>query len=173
MRIEAFEDRKMFDIGAAGPDLIAIIPNEGDLIQNNQTLHVAPRELLFRFEDGSVINPSTLGGIQIVRSGGDGVFGVGDVTVPIGFVGIGEHPNEVIVRFAENLPDDLYRITVRASGQGRVTGTVPANPPSPPGPTAQLPVNGGTDIVQTFDLDLAPKLSLLCRNQSLVAPTTN
>ena len=64
LRIEAFEDRKMFDIGATGPDLIAIIPNEGDVIQDNQTLHVAPRELLFRFEDGSIINPSTLGGIK-------------------------------------------------------------------------------------------------------------
>src|SRR5688572_21984923 len=82
LRIEAFEDRKMFDIGAAGPDLIAIIPNEGEVIQNSQVLHVAPRELLFRFEDGSVINPATLGGIEIVRSGGDGVFDNGDAIVP-------------------------------------------------------------------------------------------
>src|SRR5690349_4365412 len=127
LRIEAFEDRKMFDIGAAGPDLIAIIPNEGEVIQNGQVLHVAPRELLFRFEDGSVIDPASLGGIEIVRAGGDGVFNNfigpgGDKAVPIGFRGIGEHPNEVIVRFAESLPDDLYRITVKGTGQTPVRG---------------------------------------------------
>src|SRR4051794_38543354 len=112
LRLESFEQRTLF---AIGPQLIAIIPNEGEEIQANQILHVPPRELTFRFDDGQTIDPSAanLANIQIVR-GGDHILGNGnDLTVTTGFVGIGERPNEVIVRFNTNLPDDKYQITIK------------------------------------------------------------
>lgn len=59
---------------AVGPQLIGIQPNEGSLIQNGQVMHVSPRELVFRFDDGSPIDATTLSGIKISRSGGDGIF---------------------------------------------------------------------------------------------------
>jgi hypothetical protein len=69
--------------------------------------------LTIRFDAGQLIDPASAAtGIQIVRSGGDGTFGNGDppAIVP-GFVGIGDNPNEIIVRFADALPDDFYQLT--------------------------------------------------------------
>lgn len=55
-------------------------------------------------------------GIQIERSA-DGTFGNGnDVPIIPGFVGIGNRPNEVVVRFSSALPDDQYRIKVVGTG---------------------------------------------------------
>ncbi|MCA9020407.1 MAG: DVUA0089 family protein, partial [Planctomycetaceae bacterium] len=61
--------------------------------------------------------PNSLGGIQIVRSGSDGTFTDGnEVTIDPGYIGIGDNPNEVIVRFASALPDDHYQITIFGTG---------------------------------------------------------
>ena len=59
---------------AAGPQLLGIQPNAGSLLENGQILHVAPRELTLRFDAGAAIDPDSLAGIRIVRSGTDGVF---------------------------------------------------------------------------------------------------
>ena len=40
------------------------------------------------------------------------ILGGGDVIVTPGFVGLGDSVHEVIMRFAETLPDDLYRIEI-------------------------------------------------------------
>ncbi|MBT3890130.1 MAG: hypothetical protein HOF72_05855, partial [Planctomycetaceae bacterium] len=42
--------------------------------------------------------------------------GANDVVVTPGYQGVGDFPNEIIVRFAETLPDDLYRIDVYGDG---------------------------------------------------------
>ncbi|QDT08766.1 dockerin type I domain-containing protein [Planctomycetes bacterium K23_9] len=42
--------------------------------------------------------------------------GVSDVLVKPGFVGLGESPREVVFRFAEPLPDDVYQIDVLGTG---------------------------------------------------------
>ena len=122
--VESLEQRMML---AISPTLTAIIPNDGDVVINGQTRHVAPNELTFRFSDGQVIDPATLtGGIQIVRSGGDAVFGNGnDSAIVPGFIGIGVRPNEVVVRFADSLPDDFYRITVVGAGPTPLKNTRP------------------------------------------------
>ena len=70
--------------------------------------------------------------------------GANDVTVQPGFIGIGETPNEVIVRFAETLPDDLYLIDIHGSGS------------SPLRNEAGELFNMGTDVTVNFDLDVAP-----------------
>ena len=86
---------------------------------DSPTLHVAPQELTFRFTEGQSIDPTTLSGIQITRAGANGQFydpvtnpnDKDDVVITPGWVGVGDKPNEVIVRFAENLPDDIYQVT--------------------------------------------------------------
>ncbi|MEM6776757.1 MAG: peptidase, partial [Planctomycetota bacterium] len=130
--VETLEARQLL----AGPQLIGVQPNsggvinldgqfteaDGGLIANSQLTirDTAPRVLTFRFDESQQIDPATLGGVQITRAGDDGVFGVNetsgindDITIVPGLVSVGDtSANEVVVRFAESLPDDSYRINV-------------------------------------------------------------
>lgn len=126
------------------PTLVAIRPNVGDILIEGETRNVAPRELTLQFNPGQVISTANLGSaIQITRGGADRTLnGVGDVPVTIGFVGIGDHPEEVVVRFAETLPDDVYRITLKGSG---------TTPLKNQGNEA---FNNGVDLDRNFRLDL-------------------
>jgi len=137
-----------FSVPAGGPgaaanapatgsfQLVQILPNIDGPLQDGDVRQTAPNELVFRFSPGEAIDPTSLGGISIVRSGFDGIFDNGnDVVVTPGFVGIGDQPHEVIFRFAENLPDDSYRITISGTGGPTVnipgqsfTGVNPADP---------------------------------------------
>ena len=73
-RIESLESRMLL---TSGPSLISIIPNDGSLLQPNDTIHTAPTQLTFRFllGAGEALDQNTLSGIQLTRSGSDGVFG--------------------------------------------------------------------------------------------------
>jgi len=71
--MEALEPRQLL---ATGPQLIGIQPNQGDLLKDGDVRNVAPRELVFNFDQAAVIDEATLGAIQVMRSGGDGVFDV-------------------------------------------------------------------------------------------------
>ncbi|TWU66700.1 Thermophilic serine proteinase precursor [Crateriforma conspicua] len=108
--VEKLEDRRLL----AGPQLIGIQPNEGELIVDGTVRDTAPRSLTFRFDQDQSIDPTTLDGIQIRRAGSDGVFDTADdVAIQPGSVTLGENSsNEVVVRFAETLVDDQYRIDV-------------------------------------------------------------
>ena len=81
-----------------------------------EMLKSAPQEITLRFTPGAKINSATLGSISIVRSGGatDPLGNGNDIAVVPGSMVVESAPNEnqVIVRFAETLPDDVYRITV-------------------------------------------------------------
>ncbi|MDG2128404.1 MAG: matrixin family metalloprotease, partial [Fuerstiella sp.] len=109
-----------FDVDLPDPTLIAVLPNEGTFINVDPalpttTLDVPPNELTLQFNPGQIIDPATVNvnTIQVQRAGHDGQFAEGnEVPVTIGYVGIGDTPEEVIVRFAENLIDDTYRITL-------------------------------------------------------------
>ena len=57
------------DANAVGPELVAVIPNEGGTIVNDTVLNIAPLELKFLFNEHQIIDPDTLGAIQIVRAG--------------------------------------------------------------------------------------------------------
>lgn len=115
MRVEGLEDRRLM---AVGPELVAIQANDGTLIrQAESVLHVAPRDLTLRFDDGQVIDAASLAAIQITQR-----VGTTDVPVTPGFVGIGESPNEVVVRFADTLADGDYRITI-GSGTTQLINT--------------------------------------------------
>ncbi|MGH7136440.1 MAG: hypothetical protein ACREHD_11920, partial [Pirellulales bacterium] len=153
LRIEQVESRLLL---TSGPTLISIIPNDGSVWQPGQniTTHDDPTQLTFRFllSAGETLDPTTLGGIQIARSGGDGVFGNGnDVTVTPGFIGIDPaQPNEVDMRFSSTLPDDLYQITIVGSGNNALKDTSGLNFSS------QSATN--PNYTQDFRLQLGPQV---------------
>ena len=126
-----------------GPELISVVPNSGTAINDGDVLHTGPRELKFIFNEGQAIDEATLSAVKLIRAGGDGILdNANDVVVDYGWIGIGGQPNEIVVRFADTLPDDLYRITIVGAGNNPLTndnGTV---------------FNQGEDVEITFDLDL-------------------
>ncbi|HUE72938.1 MAG TPA: GEVED domain-containing protein [Pirellulaceae bacterium] len=159
LHLEYLEDRRVM---ATGPTLIALLPNSNVPLSftGNDVLNIAPRELLFRFSEGQSIDPASVQqGIRITRSGLDGVFGdANDVVVTPGFVGIGERPREVILRFADNLPDDAYQVTLIGTGLTPLTDT------------SGNPINGGEDQVIPFRLDLGAQVIAVVPQPVTVAP---
>lgn len=109
-QVEDLEVRSLL----AAPTLVAVRPNVGEFLVENEVRETAPNELTLQFNPGQVIDDATVNGnVTVTRAGHDGTFGDGnEVPVTIGFVGVGDQPEEVVVRFAENLPDDHYRITI-------------------------------------------------------------
>jgi hypothetical protein len=108
--LEALEPRQLL----AGPQLIGIQPNEGDLIVEGSVLNVAPRALTFRFDENQSIDPATFDGIRVTRAGDDGQLGTSDdIRLNTGLVTLGDTAtNEVVVRFSDALPDDRYNVEV-------------------------------------------------------------
>lgn len=112
---ESLEQRQLL----AGPDLIAIQPNDGQVIQDSQVLTDAPRELVFRFDNQTPIDPATIqGGISITRAGNDGSFETASVTSDLGTNG------QVIVEFRSLTPGATGNgIQVQLQSSDRGTGT--------------------------------------------------
>ena len=105
--MEALEPRAML------AQLVGIQPNAGELLETGQVLNVAPTSLTFRFDESApALDPETIPDeIRIMRAGLDGDLDDGDnILVMPGYVGLGQSSAEAVVRFAETLPDDLYRI---------------------------------------------------------------
>ncbi len=121
LKLELLEERRLL---AVGPQLLGIDHANGVLLQDGSSHQTAPGHLTFRFEEGQVLDASTLSGIRLVRSGTDYVFDDGDdIIVQPGFVGLGQNASEVIMRFSRTLPDDAYRITIFGVGGGALRNT--------------------------------------------------
>ena len=158
LQMESLEPRQLL---AIGPQLIAILPNQGELLHPGNEpvkLDVAPQQLTFVFDDGQVIDEATVqngNGIEIIRAGRDGAFGdANDRPVSPGWVGIGENPNEVIFRFKETLPDDLFQIRVIGMGAQALrndTGNALNDP-------ADNGIDEGVDEFHSFNLDLGAQI---------------
>ncbi|TWU41720.1 tandem-95 repeat protein [Novipirellula artificiosorum] len=146
----------------AGPDLIAIRPDSGALLQNNDTLNIAPREFNLLFQGGANLDESTIGNnsVRLVRSGGDGTFGeANDVAVALGYVGLAEPGStdaddlqHIVFRPSSSasfnttdpssaFPDDTYRIEIVGAGAAPLTNL------------AGEAFNDGNDFQTTFRLD--------------------
>ncbi|QDU75012.1 hypothetical protein Pan97_20320 [Bremerella volcania] len=150
MKHEPLEKRELLDANVV-PQLVGIQPNSGELLQENDVRGISPRSLTFNFAEVTDVmdelKASTLAdGIVITRAGLDGVLGNADdvkITGPgsnfEGFIGIGDQPNQVVVRFGEALPDDLYRIEITSALQDME------------GQSAQ-------SFVRNFELNLAPQV---------------
>ena len=100
-------------------DFVSAFPNVGDFIAEGTVEYVAPQQITLKFSPGSKVDPQSIAtGITLTRSG-DGTFGNGDdITVKPGSITVDDFPNQnmVIVRFAETLPDDRYKITISGAG---------------------------------------------------------
>jgi len=144
--LEPFEERLLMAID--GPQLLAAIPATGIVINEGTVLSDAPREILLRFS--APINTSTVtnASIQFIRSADD-VFGNGnDVVITPGYIGVDNpnFPNEVVVRFNENLPDDNYRMIIVGAGANALKNTNGAA------------FQDGLNLTRGFSLDLAPQV---------------
>ena len=107
--------------------LDAVRPNVGEFFTPGEIRNVAPQELTLQFSLGSTITPSTITNqsIRVFKAGADGIFGnANDVPVTIGYVGVGSVPNEVVLRFGENLIDEKYRIVVTGAGANSLDATI-------------------------------------------------
>ncbi|MEO1982848.1 MAG: hypothetical protein ABGZ24_20245, partial [Fuerstiella sp.] len=138
-----------FSIQLPPPSLVAVRPDVDEFLQPGETRNIAPNELTLQFNPGQVIDPLTINTSTIVveRAGHDGTFGDGNEEfVNIGFVGIGDVPEEVVVRFAENLVDDDYRITLDGTSGAPISSIV--------GET----LNNGADTTFDFSLDLGARV---------------
>ena len=100
-------------------------------------------DLTFRFNEGQQIDAATLDAINVTGSGFDGIFGnANDVAVQPGFLGIGDFPNEVVMRFVDPLPDDAYRIDLIGSGTDPLTNV------------DGDPFQDGSDLQIGFEMDV-------------------
>ncbi|MCY2976123.1 MAG: Ig-like domain-containing protein [Planctomycetota bacterium] len=107
-------------VGVQAPRLLSIAPNSGQLLDPNaknvssaNVLNESPRELVFRFSGSQQLDPASLRGIRITRSGGDNDFTNGnEIVLTPSFLGFGENNSIVVARFGEALPDDRYRIEI-------------------------------------------------------------
>lgn len=132
---------------STGPQLMGIQPDQDAILQDGDTRNTAPHALTFRFDGAQVIDASTLDAIQITRAGGDQHFGdANDIAITPGFKGLADAPNEVLLRFAETLPDDLYWIDVIGTGDLPLRNTLGAR------------FNSGQDFQSSFRLDLGAQV---------------
>lgn len=152
LNLEALEPRQLL---AVGPQLVGVQPNVGEVLRGGDIRNIAPNDLTFRFDEGQQIDPDSLDAIEIVRSV-DGVFGNGDdIVIEPGFKGIGNFPNEVVVRFQETLPDDQYQITIFGTGPVQlmnIQGHVFNDPDTDTAP------DSGPDRILQFELDLGAQI---------------
>lgn len=117
---EHLEERCVMTVG---PGLVSVTPNAGLFLTDGEIRTESPRELVFQFSPGHVINPASLGAIEIIRSGNDGTFGDGnEVTMSAAYVDAlsAAEPNKIVYRFASTPVDDQYRIIVHGTGPGPV-----------------------------------------------------
>lgn len=121
LRLESLEERRLL---ASHLELVGVQPDGEDFIADGDIRHQAPTTMRFVFSGNQSIDPATLDGIQLTRAGGDGAFGdANDVFIQPGYIGLSDMPNEVILRFAETLPDDDYRIDISGTGPGALRNT--------------------------------------------------
>ncbi|MBM4092153.1 MAG: hypothetical protein FJ276_22390, partial [Planctomycetes bacterium] len=143
LRVEPLEQRRLL----AGLELVGVQPDGKDFIEDGDVRDIPPTALRFVFVGNQQIDPSTLGGIQVSRAGKDGLFGnANDVVIQPGYIGLGAAPNEVMLRFVNTLPDDLYRIDIIGSGVNALRNT------------DGDAFNNGVDQRIQFRLDLGPQV---------------
>ncbi|MCL4201298.1 MAG: pre-peptidase C-terminal domain-containing protein [Pirellulaceae bacterium] len=80
--------------------------------------------------------------------------GASDVAVTPGYVGLGSSPREVIFRFAERLPDDLYRIDIAGTGSNPLRNTAGFSL----GDATDNGIDDGADFSLRFELDLGAQI---------------
>jgi hypothetical protein len=105
------------------------------------------------FEAGALVNARLVSGSLVTRMGANPttyspltLISGDDVPIIPNFIGFGDTNREVVIRFAESLPDDTYVIDILGNGPFALRST------------AGLPFNGGVSRSVRFDLDLGPTI---------------
>jgi hypothetical protein len=80
--------------------------------------------------------------------------GANDVVITPGYVGLGDSAREVVFRFAEPLPDDLYRIDVQGVGSSPLRNDLGFAL----GDTTDDQIDNGADFSLQFELDLGAQI---------------
>ncbi|MEX0794814.1 MAG: hypothetical protein WD045_16870, partial [Pirellulaceae bacterium] len=126
MRHETLEARQLLAADVF-PILVGVQPNDGELLQDGDVRNQSIRSLTLNFanvvDPNDAIDPDTLlDGIVITRGGPDRILGTADDVIELGpggnfegFIGMGDAPNEVIIRFGDALPDDVYRLEITSA----------------------------------------------------------
>ncbi|MDA7977064.1 MAG: hypothetical protein MPJ27_12985, partial [Pirellulales bacterium] len=119
-KVEGLEPRKMlaFEYVASYIEAESPFHQAGDVA--TPSLDISPQQVVLRFTPETQIDPASVsGGITVERSGrANDPFGATgsfqDVTVSPGAIVVDDAPNEnqVVIRFANSLPDDSYQITI-------------------------------------------------------------
>ncbi|MGI9446033.1 MAG: hypothetical protein ACR2NI_00060, partial [Pirellulales bacterium] len=152
-KVEGLEPRKMlaFEYVASYIETESPFHQVGDV--STPSLDVSPQQIVLRFTPETQIDPSSLtGGITVERSGrANDPFDTGafqDVTVSPGAIVVDDAPNEnqIVIRFANSLPDDTYQLTI--SGLTTL--------PDETGAVEQF--NGGSSTTVPFRLSLGPNV---------------
>ncbi|MDO7689435.1 MAG: hypothetical protein MUQ67_08780, partial [Pirellulales bacterium] len=153
-KVEGLEPRKMlaFEYVASYIETESPFHQAGDV--ETPSLDISPQQCVLKFTPETQIDPASLiGGIIVERSGrANDPFGATgsfqDVIVSPGAIVVDDAPNEnqVIIRFANSLPDDTYQITI--SGLTTL--------PDDTGATEQF--NNGASTTVPFRLSLGPNV---------------
>ncbi len=102
-------------------DFVSAAAHVGAFITEGSIQHEAPPQITLTFSPGSKVDAQTIAsGISVIR-GGNGVLGDSDdMLVAPGSITVDDLPNQnsVVIRFAETLPDDAYRIRITGAGTG-------------------------------------------------------
>ncbi|MEM9588269.1 MAG: hypothetical protein AAGA03_13385, partial [Planctomycetota bacterium] len=126
--LQSLEPRQLL----AGPDLIGVQPNDGSLLFESpvldsdptgtslSTLSVAPRELVFRFDDDANLDEDTLSAIRITRAGEDKVFESASASSDLGTGG------DILLEFRSAQEGTIGNgIEVVLTSSNRNTGSTP------------------------------------------------
>ncbi|MGM0488743.1 MAG: hypothetical protein ACQESR_18550, partial [Planctomycetota bacterium] len=114
LRMECLEARRLL----AGAPELAEIEAGGRPIADGDVRDETFQDLVFRFDADDTIKESTIeGGFELNGAGDDQEVGTGDdVTVEPEYAGfLGDSTNEVLLRFAETVPDGAYGIQIGGS----------------------------------------------------------
>ena len=155
------------DQGGAGRPEIGVVENRIEVSLNtNLGNHTTAAQLIEALEANpeayALIRPSLVSGdagVDITNADTTTysplfTSGANDVVVNPGYVGVGDYPNEIIVRFADTLPDDLYQIDVYGDGQNALRNSLGMA-------VNDLTLDGddnGSDVSTQFELDLGAQI---------------
>ncbi|MFL2870789.1 MAG: NF038122 family metalloprotease, partial [Pirellulaceae bacterium] len=154
------------DQGGAGLPTISVIGDRIDVSLNTNTGNETTAEQLIdalsaNAEAGALIRAEVVSGSADADIATPALSysplilgGAGDIVVNPGYIGVGDSSNEVIVRFSETLPDDLYRIDVYGEGLNAFRNSRGIAF----GDLTEDNLDNGSDFSYQFDLDLGAKV---------------
>ena len=146
------------DFGAASPPVVSVTGTTIQVEMNSNSRFASTAQevidavnsssaasalVLARFVSGS---PTTRVGALPINYSPLALAGANDIPITPAYVGFGDSAREVVFRFAEDLPDDIYRIDVLGRGPLALKNVL------------GQPFNGGNDQGIQFELDLGARI---------------